>query len=76
MSARRFRSYGILMIDVAAEFCIRTELWHNGSSISSLGLAETSEVPNTISDDNSQISDGPLDGTKWLAVCELRQSEI
>jgi hypothetical protein len=51
--ARQFRSYEILTIDIAAEFCIRAEQWHNGSSISSLRLAETLEVPNTISEDNS-----------------------
>jgi hypothetical protein len=53
LSTRRFRCYGILMIDVTAEFCIWTEQRHNGSSISSLGLAETPEVPNTISKVNS-----------------------
>jgi hypothetical protein len=53
LSASWFRSYGILMIDVAAEFCIRTEHRHNGSSISSLRLAKTLEVLNTISEDNS-----------------------
>jgi hypothetical protein len=64
------------MIDVAAEFCTWTEQRHNGSSISSLGLAETSEVPNTILKKKlSQLSDGPLDVSKRLAVCELRQSE-
>jgi hypothetical protein len=53
MPARRFISYGILMIDIAAEFCSWTEQWQNGSSISSLGLAETPGVPNTISECNS-----------------------
>jgi hypothetical protein len=53
LSARRFRSSKILTIDAAAEFCIRTEQWHNGSSISSLGLAKTSEVLTTILEDNS-----------------------
>jgi hypothetical protein len=75
LSARRFRSYEILMIDVATEFYIQTEQWHNGSSISSLRLAKTLEVPNTVLEANSQVSDGPLDGTKLLAVYELRQSE-
>jgi hypothetical protein len=41
------------MIDVTAEFCFWIEQWQNGSSISHLGLAETLEVLNTISDDNS-----------------------
>jgi hypothetical protein len=50
MSARRFISYGILMIDVAAEFCCWTEQRQNGSAISSLGLAKTL---NTISEGNS-----------------------
>jgi hypothetical protein len=53
LSASWFRSDGILTIDVADDFCIRTEQWHNGSSIFSLRLAETLEVPNTVSEDNS-----------------------
>jgi hypothetical protein len=53
LSAKWFRSYGISMIDVTAEFCFWIEQWQNGSSISHLGLAETLEVLNTISDDNS-----------------------
>jgi hypothetical protein len=53
LSAKWFRSYGILTIDVTAQFCFWTEQRQNGSSISSLGLAETPEVPNTISVDNS-----------------------
>jgi hypothetical protein len=53
LSAKRFRSYGILTIDVAAEFCFWTEQRQNGSSVSSLVFAETPEVPNTILVDNS-----------------------
>jgi hypothetical protein len=53
MSPRWFRSCGILMIDITAEFCTWTEQRHNRSSISSLGLAKTQEVPNTIFEDNS-----------------------
>jgi hypothetical protein len=53
LSARRFRCSKILTINVAAEFCIRTEQWHNGSSIFSLGLAKTSEVLKTVLEDNS-----------------------
>jgi hypothetical protein len=53
LSASRFRSYGILTSNVAAEFCIRTEQRHNGSSISSLRLAETPEALNTVLEDNS-----------------------
>jgi hypothetical protein len=53
LSASRFRCYGILTMDITAEFCIRIEQRHNGSSISSLGLADTPEVLNTISEDNS-----------------------
>jgi hypothetical protein len=49
LSAERFRSYGILTINVAAEFCTWTEQQQNGSLVSSLGLAKTLEVPNTIS---------------------------
>jgi hypothetical protein len=51
--AKRFRGYGILMIDVTAEFCFWIEKRQNGSSISHIGLAETLEVPNAISDENS-----------------------
>jgi hypothetical protein len=54
MSARRFISYGILTIDVAAEFCSWTyqrPKWI--FNFSGLGLAETLEVPNTISEGNS-----------------------
>jgi hypothetical protein len=53
LSAKRFRSCKILMIDIAAEFCSWTEQRHNRSSSSSLGVAETQEVPNTVSEDNS-----------------------
>jgi hypothetical protein len=48
LSAKRFRCYGILTIDIAAEFCFWTEQRQTGSSISSLGLAKTSEVTHTI----------------------------
>jgi hypothetical protein len=53
MSSRRFISYGILTIDVAAKFCSWTEQRQNGSSISSLGLAKTLGVPNTALEGNS-----------------------
>jgi hypothetical protein len=53
LSAKRFRKYGILTIDVAAVFCFWTEQRRKGTSISRLGLAETPEVPNTISKGNS-----------------------
>jgi hypothetical protein len=50
---KRFRNYEILTISVTAEFCTWTEQRQNRSSISSLGLAETPEVPNTVLEDNS-----------------------
>jgi hypothetical protein len=53
LSSKRFRKYGILMIDITAVFCFWTEQRRNGSSISRLGLAETPEVPNTISEGSS-----------------------
>jgi hypothetical protein len=53
LSAKWFRRYGILTINVAAELCFFTEQQWNGSSISSLGLAKTPEVLNTILDENS-----------------------
>jgi hypothetical protein len=53
LSAKRFRKYGILTIDVADVFCFWTEQRRNGSSISRLGLAETPKVLHTISECNS-----------------------
>jgi hypothetical protein len=53
MSAKWFRRYGILMIAVTVVSCFRIEQRWNGSSISRLGLAETPEVPNTVSEGNS-----------------------
>jgi hypothetical protein len=53
LNAKRFRKHGILTIEVAAEFCSWAEQRQNGFSISSLGLAETREAPNTISKGNS-----------------------
>jgi hypothetical protein len=55
ISPKRFISYGILTINVAAEFCFWAEQRQNGSSISSLGLAKTREFPNAVSDENSLI---------------------
>jgi hypothetical protein len=75
LSAKRFRSYGILMIDVAAEFYFWIEQQQNGSSVSSLGLAKTTEVPKTVLVDNSHLSDGLLNGSKWVVIFKLRQSE-
>jgi hypothetical protein len=53
LSAKRFRKYENLTIDVAAEFCSMTDQRQNGSSFSSLGLAETPEVLNTVLNGNS-----------------------
>jgi hypothetical protein len=47
LSAKQFRSNGILMIDVTAEFCFWTEERQNGSSYLGFGLAKTPEVSNT-----------------------------
>jgi hypothetical protein len=53
MSTKRFRKYGILTIDAAAEFCSWTEQRQNKFSICSIRLDETPEVPNTVSKGNS-----------------------
>jgi hypothetical protein len=53
LSASRFRSYGILKIDFAAEFCFWTEQRLNRTQLLDLGLAETPEVLNTITVGNS-----------------------
>jgi hypothetical protein len=47
-SDKRFRSYGILKINFAAEFYFWTEQRLNGTQLLGLGLAETSKVLNTI----------------------------
>jgi hypothetical protein len=48
LPAQWFRSYRILKIDFAADFCFWTELRRNGTQLLGLGLAETPKVPNTI----------------------------
>jgi hypothetical protein len=54
MSARRFISYGILMIDITAEFCSWTDQRPKWIfNFSGLRLAETPEVLNTILEGNS-----------------------
>jgi hypothetical protein len=53
LSAKWFRKYGILTIDVTTVFCFWTEQRRNGSSISRLGLAKTLKVLNTVSEGNS-----------------------
>jgi hypothetical protein len=53
LSAKWFRKYGISTIHVAAEFCSWTEQRQNGSLFSGLAMAETPEVPNTVSKGNS-----------------------
>jgi hypothetical protein len=73
--AKRFRSYGILTIDVATEFRFWTEQRQNGSSVPSLRLAKTPKVPNTELVGNSQFSGGLSNGSKRLAIYELRLSE-
>jgi hypothetical protein len=45
--AKQFRSYGILMIDIGAEFYFWIEQRQNGASVSSLRLTKTPEVPHT-----------------------------
>jgi hypothetical protein len=48
LSDSRFRSYGILKVDFAAELCFWAEEWLNGAQLLGLGLAETPKAPNTI----------------------------
>jgi hypothetical protein len=48
LSAKRLRSYGIWKIDFAAEFCFWIEQQLNGNQLLGLGLAKTTEVPQTI----------------------------
>jgi hypothetical protein len=74
-SAKRFRSYGILSINAIAEFCTWTEQRKNGSSISSLGGRNSRTSKYRFGIQLSQLSDGPLNSSKWLAICELRLSK-
>jgi hypothetical protein len=53
LSTKRFRSYRILTINIIVELCFWTEQQKNGSSVSSLGLAKTMEVPHTVLVGNS-----------------------
>jgi hypothetical protein len=72
LSAKLLKRYRILTIAITAEFCFWAEQWLNRSSISGMGLAKTLDVPNTVLVKKlSQLFDGPLDGSKWLSICEL-----
>jgi hypothetical protein len=53
LSIKWFRSYRILKINFAADFCFRTEQRLIGTQLLGLGLAETLKVPNTIMVENS-----------------------
>jgi hypothetical protein len=54
LSTKRFRRYGILMIDSLLNSAPGQISGQNGSSISGLGLAKTLEVLNTVSEGNSR----------------------
>jgi hypothetical protein len=53
LSTKWFRSYGILEINFAAEFCFWTEQRLHGTQLLGFGLAETLEVLHTIMVSNS-----------------------
>jgi hypothetical protein len=53
LSVKRFRSYRILKIDFAADFCFWTEQRLIGTQLLGLGLADTPKVPNTVMVGNS-----------------------
>jgi hypothetical protein len=73
MSARRFISYGILIIDIAAEFCSWTDQWPKQIfNFSRLGLAETPEVLNTTSEGNSLNFRWSNKQLQTVTICELR----
>jgi hypothetical protein len=55
---------------------IWTEQQLNGTELLGLRLTKTPEVPNTINGRKlSQLSDGLLNSSKRLAICELRLSK-
>jgi hypothetical protein len=75
MSAKQFRGYGISTINVAAEFC-------SGQNSGGTDLQfSISDWPNLLKSQIhfgqqlSQLSDGPSNSSKRLAICELQQSE-
>jgi hypothetical protein len=65
-----------LKIYLATELCFWTEQRLNGTELLGFELAKTLEVLNTILVGNSQLSDFPLNGYKWLVIYELRLSEL
>jgi hypothetical protein len=74
LSAKRFRSYRILKIVFAADFCFWTEQWRNGTQLLGIGLAETLKVMNTIMVGNSLSF--PMVHNTAKTVSDLRVTTI
>jgi hypothetical protein len=75
MSTKRFRSYGISTIDVTAEFCSGQNIGGTDLQFSVSDWLNSGCPEYHFGRQHSQISDGPSNGSKRLAICELRQSE-
>jgi hypothetical protein len=76
LSTKRFRRYGILTIDVAAEFCSWTDQRPKRIFNFQTRIGQNSGSPAYhFGRLLSQLSDGPLNVSNWLVICELRQSE-
>jgi hypothetical protein len=76
LSAKWFRRYGILTIDVAAEFCSWTDQRPKRIFNFWSWIDQNSESPEYhFGRQHSQLSDGLTNGSNRLTICELRQSE-
>jgi hypothetical protein len=76
LSAKRFRRYGILTIDITAEFCSWTDQQPKRISNFQTRIGRNSgSAEYRFGRKLSQLSDGLLNGSNRLAICELRQSE-
>jgi hypothetical protein len=76
LSAKRFISYGILTIDVAAEFCSCTDQRPKWIFNIRCRIGRNSKSPEYHFERQlSQLSNGLTNSSNRLAICELRQSE-
>jgi hypothetical protein len=76
LSGKRCRRYGILTIDVTAEFCSWTDQRPKRIFNFQRRIGRNSRSPKYhFGRQLFQLSDGPLNGSNRLAICELWQSE-
>jgi hypothetical protein len=64
------------MIDIAAEFCSWTDQWPKQIFNFQTRIGRNSRSPKyRFTRQLSKLFDGLINSSKWLAICELRQSE-